>query len=257
MPRILKTIEQQVRLFQESSARSSVFRSALRALYLPYKIVQRYRQSIVNCPRVTVSDEFDREHGVETSLRVHVTDLHIASANWIHALAYFPTPSRLLTEMFAGLDFRFQDFTFIDLGSGKGRVLLMASEFPFRRIIGIEFSPELHAVAQRNISSYKGTQKCADVRSVCMDFMEFEFPEDPFFVFLYNPASQDLTSSVARNLRRSVEKSERRVWVLYVTPQEQVFDSEGFTKVKAGECCGHPYSLYSAQTAGTQRAAWA
>ncbi len=47
-----------------------------------------------------------------------------------------------------------QDFTFIDLGSGKGRVLLMASEYPFQKIIGVEFMPELHRAAQKNIAGY-------------------------------------------------------------------------------------------------------
>jgi hypothetical protein len=47
-----------------------------------------------------------------------------------------------------------QDFTFIDLGSGKGRVLLMAAAYGFKRIIGVEFMPELHRVAEENIRKY-------------------------------------------------------------------------------------------------------
>ena len=119
-----------------------------------------------------------------------------------------------------------------------------------------EFSRELHTVAQRNIASYKGTrQKCRDITSLCMDFTEFEFPDEPLFLFLYNPASKDLTRVLARNLLRSLEKRERKIWILYVTPQD-VFDSEQMLqKVKTGECSGHPYCLYTNAKTGWMVAA--
>ena len=137
MPRIFKMIEQQVRLFPFSEAGGGVLRTARHALLLPYRIVKRYRRSLAVC-KIVEGDGFDLEHNIETSARIHETDLEIADPNWIHASAYFPTPSRFLKEALAGLDIRFEDFTFVDLGSGKGRVLFMASEFSFRKIIGVE-----------------------------------------------------------------------------------------------------------------------
>jgi hypothetical protein len=79
-----------------------------------------------------------------------------------------------------------------------------------------------------------------------MDFTEFEFPEEPLFVFLYNPASLHLTNVVARNLMRSLNKRPRELWILYVTPHQEVFDSENtLNKVRTGEFLTHPYCLYS------------
>jgi SAM-dependent methyltransferase len=197
------------------------------------------------------SDGFDLEHNVETSGRVHVTDLDIADPNWIHASPYVPTPSRFLRETLAGLDMRFEDLTFIDLGSGKGRVLLMASEFPFRKIIGVEISSELTELAGRNIASYKGAQRCRDLNLVCMNFTRFDFPQEPLFVFLYNPASLHLSRVVARNLMNSLKKCPRPAWILYVTPRE-VFDSESnLERVRAGEYRGHPYCLYRTRLIST------
>jgi SAM-dependent methyltransferase len=246
MPRLLKTVEQHIRLFLTDSSEGGALKSAARAALLPYRIVRKYRQSVANNPGVAVSDEFDIEHGIETSVKVHTTDLDIASPNWIHAAPYWPTPSSFLAGTLSGLDLHYEDFTFIDLGSGKGRVLLMASEFPFRRILGVELSTELHAVAQRNIQGYQGTgQRCRDIASLCMDFTKFEFPDEPLFLFLYNPASRHLTEILAKNIMRSLEQRERPVWILYVTPQD-VFDSEPkLHKVKSGECSGHPYYLYT------------
>jgi SAM-dependent methyltransferase len=236
-------IEQQLRLFPFSEAGGGVLRTARHVLLLPYRIVKRYRRSLAVC-KIVEGDGFDLEHSIETSARIHETDLEIADPNWIHASAYFPTPSRFLKEALAGLDIRFEDFTFVDLGSGKGRVLFMASEFSFRKIIGVEISPELHALSRRNIASYKGEQRCSDIHPVCMDFTKFEFPEAPLFIFLYNPASPYLTNVVARNLMRSLNKRPREVWILYVTPHKDVF-AEALNRVREGECLGQPYCLYA------------
>lgn len=173
MPRLSKTIKQQLRLYSISGL--GPLRAMRRTVYLPFRILKKYRESVATCS-TTVSDDFDREHNVETSVRVSETDLAIANPNWIHAEAYFPTPSRLLIEILPGLEIRYQGYTFVDLGSGKGRVLLVASEFPFHKIIGVEISPELTALARRNIASYRGAQKCRDINVVCMDFADFEFP---------------------------------------------------------------------------------
>ncbi len=254
MPRLLKTIEQQVRLFSVSGL--SPFRAVRRALYFPYRVARKYRQSLAAC-NVIEGDEFDQEHNVETSVRVCETDLAISNPNWIHALPYLPTPNRFLSEALAGLDIRFEDFTFIDLGSGKGRVLLMASEFPFRDIVGVEISPDLTSLARQNISAYRGAQKCRDIKLACIDFSEFEFPGNSLFVFLFNPASLELTTAVARNLMRSLRERPREVRILYVTPDHhEVFDSEKtLKKVGEGERLGHRFCLYTGVRAETPQVA--
>src|SRR5450755_4425702 len=68
---------------------------------------------------------------------------------------YQPTEPALFREMLGSLNLDFREFTFIDIGSGKGRALLMAAEFPFHRILGIELLPELHRIAQENINNYR------------------------------------------------------------------------------------------------------
>ena len=253
MPRIIRTIEQQARLLaaslpklQEYVKRRGVLRTAWRLCLVPRDITRTYLRSVKNNPGTAVSDEFDLKHGVETSIRVHPTDLHINSPNWIGAVPYIPTPSALLSELLPELHIRFEDFTFVDFGSGKGRVLLMASDFPFRKIVGVEFAPELHLIAQRNMESFKSvTQKCWDIASVCMDFTEFNLPPGPILAFLYNPASKAVTSVLAGNIMRSLREQPRELWIIYVTPHD-VFDSEkSLRKVKAGICSGHPYCIYT------------
>src|SRR6202165_2780171 len=89
--------------------------------------------------------------------------------------------------MMARLPIEFDQFTFIDLGSGKGRTLLMASEYPFMRIVGVELIAELHQAAEENIRAYRSaTQQCRQIEAVCADASEFVFPETPLVLYLFN-----------------------------------------------------------------------
>lgn len=109
-----------------------------------------------------------------------------------------------------------QDFTFIDLGSGKGRVLLMASDHPFQRIIGVEFMPDLYLSAQRNIADYASDrQQCRQIEAVCMDARDFQFPSRPLVVYLFNPFSESTFAQVLESLRRSLEQTPRPVYIAY------------------------------------------
>jgi hypothetical protein len=113
-----------------------------------------------------------------------------------------------------------QDFTFIDLGSGKGRVLLMASDYPFKRIIGVEFMPELHRVAEKNITGFASDrQQCRQIETVCMDARDFQFPLGPLVVYVFNPFSEATFAQVLENLSWSVEQNPRRVYVAYRFPE--------------------------------------
>lgn len=242
MRQLFKTVERQIRLCAQMPNKFKAF------LRLPLHAIRQYRET-ADRERVLVDDDFDRLYGTETSKRIYATSLKISSPNWIHASPYFPTPSQLLPETMKtisrlGQSIRPEEFTFIDLGCGKGRMLLMASQLPFRRILGVEFSPELVRSALHNIAVYKGPQACSNVEVICGDFTEFEFPAEPLFVFLYNPASLELSQTLANHLAHSLEARPREAWVLYVTPLQGVQFGNRLATVSTGECCGHPYSLY-------------
>ena len=235
MPRLGKTIIPRIR---RSLANRGLLRTFWRSLLGPYHLLTEYRKVRRNYSRPDVPDEFDLVHDVETTRRVHLSDLAIDSPNWIHGVGYWPTSADLFEEALAGLDIRFEEFVFVDFGSGKGRALLMASELPFRRIIGVEFSPALHAIARQNIRRYRSsTQKCRDVTSVCMDFTQFPIPQDPLFAFLYNPSSRQVMTALVRNLAESLQLQPREMWVLYVTPTYDVFEggSTLLRRVKSSE----------------------
>jgi hypothetical protein len=158
---------------------------------------------------------------------------------------YQPTEPALFHEMLDTLKIDWHKFTFIDLGSGKGRTLLMASDYPFHRILGVELLPSLHDAAVSNIAIYKkDSQLCRRLESICADAREFEFPPEPTVLYLFNPLPAAGLSQVLHNLDRSLQQSPRPFYVLYHNPQhEHLLAGSPYLKKSGGT---HQYSLYVA-----------
>jgi SAM-dependent methyltransferase len=140
----------------------------------------------------------------------------------------------------------FRDFTFIDFGSGKGRTLLMASDYPFRRIVGVELLPALHQIAQQNLRQYKSaTQKCFALESICADATAFPLPPGPLVIYLFNPFPESGMRQVFANLDQSLLLHPRTVYLLYHNPLLEHVLSEGGRLRKIAST--HQYSLFSNQ----------
>jgi SAM-dependent methyltransferase len=160
--------------------------------------------------------DYDWEHRVNTTS---------GTVGWRERLLgvfhspYQPTDAALFREMMASLPIDFRQFTFVDIGSGKGRTLLMASEYPFRRIVGVEILPELHRRAVENISAYTSpTQQCTQLEAVCADARDFHLPEGPLVLYLFNPLPDAGLTQLLANLRRSLHQDSRPVYLLYHNP---------------------------------------
>ncbi len=115
-----------------------------------------------------LGQRFDRIHGVDTWEYVPLSRLGFAVGEAHRSGDYRATPVRTLRTLLARLPRDvISSSPFVDFGSGKGRALLVAADFAFRRIIGVEFSEELHRIAETNLRVYRGhTQRCFDLSSV-------------------------------------------------------------------------------------------
>jgi SAM-dependent methyltransferase len=132
------------------------------------------------------------------------------------ALSIQSSASNEGTRAFAGL----KDFTFIDLGSGKGRVLLMAAPYGFKRIIGVELMPEWHRITQENIRRFVAGHKiAATIQNLCMDARDFQFPAEPLVVYLFNPFPEPVFAAVMNNLHRSIVQTPRALYIAYRFPE--------------------------------------
>jgi hypothetical protein len=147
-------------------------------------------------------ERFDTKYHVDTQTPVARADLETAAPGAKFANRYQGTPIALLHRIIRRLKVDRQRFTFIDLGSGKGRVLLIAAQYPFKSVVGVEFSQTLHDIALANIEKFAAAgATCTSATSINCDAGEFDFSEiGDKIVFCYNSFAADLMIRVLDNL---------------------------------------------------------
>ena len=182
--------------------------------------------------------EYDWEHESNTTSGGVTNRTRLLAA--LSGAPYQPTEPTLFREMLESLEIEFAEYTFIDLGSGKGRTLLMAAEFPFRRVVGVELFPELHQIAVENIAKSEHRER---MEAVCMDARDYEFPAGPLLLYLFNPLPAAALERVVENLRNSLDAAPRAVRVIYHNPTcENVLAKASFLHKVSST---HQYAIYS------------
>jgi len=145
---------------------------------------------------------FDLRHNVGTSGYTKGRNLHSGSLHESTSTAYWSTaPSvlkTLLEDWQQTLSTSPQVYTFIDVGCGKGRALMVASDTPFQKIIGVELNSHLTETAQRNLATWQTTpHACTDITVLNADALTFPIPGSPLLFYLYHPfdAAADIFAS--------------------------------------------------------------
>jgi hypothetical protein len=189
----------------------------------------RYPRDIV---RWYVDAGFDRRHGVETSGKLSLAHLSISSPHVAEATWYEPVPTVGFRRLMKSLEIEHSQYTFIDYGSGKGRAMFLASDYPFKEIIGIEFSAELHAIAQRNTEQYRSPrQRTRQIRSVCTDAVDFTLPPVKSVLFFYSPFKASIFEKILANIRVSLADHPRSLYLVFIgfLPESvRILRSSGF-----------------------------
>ena len=190
---------------------------------------------------------FDAELGVTTEALIFLGDLdpEAIGPNIEHATHYEPTPVGDLQPLLDMLPIPLAGTTFVDLGAGMGRALLLAARLPFRQAIGVEISPALCEIARENLAKVSGTQlRCRDLRIVCADAATYRFPRGDLVVYLYNPFDGMVLAEVLDRLARGPA---REVALVYHTPvAREVVESHPSFELAAESTTGAVYRLASA-----------
>jgi SAM-dependent methyltransferase len=182
---------------------------------------------------------FDEEYGVRTSGLVAGRHLKSGHRHDRHATAYYG----VAPSVFAWLVRRWQksrpaaameETTFVDLGAGMGRAVLLASELTFKSVIGVELHPTLAGIARKNVRAWRevGRERTA-IRIVEGDAAEFQLPAGPVLVFLFNPFG----AAVLKRVLKGWNKHEAPLDLLYVNnEQEHVLKSaRGWSRLFLGK----------------------
>ncbi len=158
---------------------------------------------------------FDRDHQVETSGLVRGEDIDPGSLSGLYITGYYGISPSTLRQALELLPEPVDAYTFVDLGCGKGRALLVAAELEFQRLIGVEISPELARTAQKN------TAREPRIHVEQGDATTFVFPQEPLVIFLYHPFLPPVLKKVLRNLQRERAGSAHPTFLLYANPAYQ------------------------------------
>jgi SAM-dependent methyltransferase len=129
---------------------------------------------------------------------------------------YLPTFAQVAGKILRQLpSIDYSSYIFVDIGSGKGRMLLVAAEYPFRQIQGIEFATELHECAKENIRRYRcRRQKCANIESLNLNAMDYDFPDQNLVLYFFNPFGREVMEAVLGRLDASLRDHPRDVFVV-------------------------------------------
>jgi predicted RNA methylase len=184
-----------------------------------------------------VDKSFDREHGVDTAGIIPLRALEVPHRSAALGERYQATTPEVFHRIFAELDADLQQFTFIDIGAGKGRALLLASEYPFRRIVGVEFSHQLVSVAERNVARWIQKERaCRDITVLCCDATEFDPPAGPLVLYFNNPFRAPVMRATLERIHQSVDAEPRPV-LLALRGEDALVDevlASGFVELEVG-----------------------
>jgi hypothetical protein len=164
------------------------------------------------------SRAFDRRHRVETAREEPLGEMGVASDAIIRGNSvYRVTWGWLIKEAMEHLDIDHSRYTFIDYGSGKGKAMLIASDYPFKTIIGLEYAKRLHDIAVENCRSYhSANQKCHSLEPIIGDALHYTPPSGPIVCFMCNPFDEATLRSVFNRWRARYESGEREIRILYL-----------------------------------------
>jgi len=171
---------------------------------------------------------FDLEHGVDTSGLLFAEHLASGHAHDDHINAYWgtaPSGFRGILEQWrqalAGTRYGIEDYTFLDIGCGKGRVLMLASDAPFERIVGVELSPALTAIAESNIVKWSiARHLCSDIHVLNVDALAAQIPDSPVVLYIYNSFNLYVMLPLLKRLQTLALARSTPIDLIYAKPQQ-------------------------------------
>ncbi|XZE18470.1 class I SAM-dependent methyltransferase [Pirellulaceae bacterium SH449] len=173
------------------------------------------RQTMQSCLSVIEDCYFDYRFRLETREELQVQDLDISPIDKQHAEKYKPTRSRYFQQLMKRLK-PDRDQVFVDVGCGKGRILLLAALYGFKKIRGIEISSCLSEIAIRNIKAFQTKRpEAKDIEVHCESILDYQFRHDETFLFLYSPFDAFVTERFLEQVQESLHNNPRDLTLVF------------------------------------------
>jgi Methyltransferase domain len=202
-------------------------------------VAQNFRHIVAH----RIALRWDRQYGVDTAGSIQLSSLSITGPNAKFGNECVCTSPKSFDFMMRCLPGPVAGCTFVDIGAGKSRTLLLASRYDFANIVGVEFAKELVECSNRNIARFKANwRQCQNLEIVEADATQFTFPDTPLVIFFYNPFCREVFDLVLKNLVASLAAKPRNCYVVYGSSSHNAIDwaapailaSGRFDKMPAG-----------------------
>ncbi len=156
----------------------------------------------------------ERRYGIRTSGNIAPEELGFPTGDQYRGGLYRPSSWRVLRHVFKQLRVSSDD-VFVDYGSGMGRVLIIAGHEPFKRVIGVEMSEDLNAIARENLDRNRARLPCPNVDVVSANATKWEVPDDLTIAYFYCPFPPHVFEEVLQQLFASLERRPRPLRLVY------------------------------------------
>lgn len=195
---------------------------------------------------------FDVLHGVDTFSEAALGELTIESENKQKGRRYEPSQVMPLRRLLRTIQSMLpEDRVLVDIGCGKGRVLMVASEFGFKSARGVEFAKELCEIARVNCQHYKKNRRVkTEFEIIENDATKYAIRQDENILFMFNPFQDDILAKVIANISASIQTHPRKILIIFKNPK---YDQNAglwadFIKIQEYSFWGYDYVIYSNQT---------
>jgi SAM-dependent methyltransferase len=160
----------------------------------------------------------DRHYGIHTTGKDELKSLERKGIDISHATLYMPSSYNVLEKLMKEIIKYPSNKSFLDIGCGKGRVMVVAAEYGFTRIIGIDFSKEFCEYAKQVTRTYRARHPQVHFSVKLADASYYTIDPDTTTIFLFNPFDEVITAHVVDNIIRSQQDHPRTIRILYVNP---------------------------------------
>jgi SAM-dependent methyltransferase len=163
---------------------------------------------------------FDARYGIDTRQGDGSYLQQLSSDAAQFAVPYEAIQVFMFRRMLGELSLNRRDYVFVDLGSGKGRAVLLAAKAGFAEVIGVEFAPEIHRDALANVAAFTRKDEAGRrIRLICQDAADYDLPAHHVVLFLYNPFFGAVMEAVASKVAQFLEEFDYDLVLLYRNPQ--------------------------------------
>lgn len=186
------------------------------------------RRGIINTIKMAVSEIlYDKLNNINTSDIIELSKVTTKRENIKDCHEYCPSNQLILDLVFSYLNkhYDLEEKYFLDYGCGKGRVLIYAEQFKFKKIIGVEFASEFYNIAQQNIK----VLKLENIEIFQEDATTFKIPNGVNIFYFYNPFVGQIMENVILNIEQHKKKYKEKILIIYVYPIcKDMFISNGY-----------------------------